>query len=121
MAVQLENPWTGGKVTVADETQAEQFVGRGFRRTDGKVGDFKAAVETKIVDPSLAPNTQTTEKFRKFAAQANENAAGNPGGAVGGEDAQEPVEAVDEDAQEQQADAKEADAKPAPKRRSAAK
>lgn len=111
MAVQLENPWTGGKVSVADEAQAEQFVGRGFRRTDGKVGDFKAAFETKIVDPSLAPNTQTTEEFRKLAAQANEGAAGNPGGAVGGEDAQEPMEV----------EAKESEAKPATKRRSAAK
>lgn len=102
MAVQLENPWTGGKVTVADEAQAEQFVGRGFRRTDGKAEDFKAAFETKIVDPSLAPNTQTTEEFRKLAAQANGQAVD--------EDAQEPVEA----------DAKETEAKPAPKRRSAA-
>lgn len=107
MAVQLENPWTGGKVTVADEAQAEQFVGRGFRRTDAKAEDFKAAFETKIVDPSLAPNTQTTEEFRKLAAQANGQADGNPG------DAQEPVDA-------QEADAKETEAKPAPKRRSAA-
>lgn len=115
MAVQLENPWTGGKVTVADEAQAEQFVGRGFRRTDAKVEDFKAAFETKIVDPSLAPNTQTTEEFRKLAARANGQADGNPGGAVGGEDAQE--QQADE---AEETEAKETEAKPAPKRRSAA-